>query len=220
MKRIAFIYLACLLFMACRKDNAIPPNSRPVNSSNNNFTLADGVHDSLKKYFNFQPGSYWIFIRESDSLVDSVYLIHNTDNLYFSYQTMNGPGMGPSFFSYKNYIKLQWNLSFEIPNLILSGDKLTNNVPGGQYCNHFSSYVENGLSRLTGEQFDSLVLSTGTYYNVSKTKFFRYWTSSGIHPLDSNIYYISLNEGFVRREILNSQGIREYWNLSRCFLIR
>ncbi|MFZ5552228.1 MAG: hypothetical protein ACOZCO_03865 [Bacteroidota bacterium] len=213
-----FLVLVLLLYQACKKNNELPEEElyvRPVNHTETHTS------DSLIAAFLFQPGTYWVYKNPVDNSSDSVF-IHSISDLH--YGCSSGGPYGN--YSHDDYYK----------TMNLSGVQETDKyyLVGNTFCIYFGTcafsgsifeYDQNSLSGVGSgeiEFYDSLLVESTWYYDVSKTRlnviapqqfalFKRY---------NGSCFYINRQYGIVKKELMDKEGNITVLNLVNSQIIR
>lgn len=154
MRNVTYILLI-LNFLSCKKNNDVYKESLSY------------IDSTLKNQYLFQDGSYWVY---QDQLmnIDSIVLL-NSDSGLTSICPDNGCERNE--FAIMNFKNISHNISF---NLYLLSNFIRYNGGGqwgqnGQPIFILNSNEGNGFNGLSvGEHYDSIVVLSNTYFDVTK----------------------------------------------------
>jgi hypothetical protein len=191
LKYLIVISSLAIILYSCKKEEDPNPEFTPE---------IIPINDSLKEYYSFKPGTWWVYRDLSDNSRDSIIVSQNTAWTYSLYQT------------YNNTTKYYEQIDIKLYGATHETDKyflLTN-----QYRIEFNEwegisvfgYDENTDSTVSDfnrvAYYDSIQIQNVWYYDVAKTKIYTYYHSCCPIP-DLDYYYINKEFGIIKKEIAN-----------------
>ena len=201
-----------ILFAACKRDKDVQPAPQPT------VPLQD-----LTTFSYFKTGTYWIYQDSATSVLDSVYVPHDTSYSY--YQNNNIQAAGNYMFYYTlTYSYLESNYCYyrismgtysisdghgvgvERSNNAGTTYLMSNEFVNGNVIYHYLSYGETSYQGY----YDSITINGIMFPNVAHFHDTKnasetiYTTSHGyIHPATD--FYIAKNIGIVKKKIVDTQ---------------